>query len=135
MEDGNLYAIQNNTGGGLTLWKIGEGGTIDTNGGKTLGDYPFEIVAIDEDTNGIEQTSLNAVVFYPNPVRDFLSFQLKDGYERASCSVYSVDGSLLKHSIVNNITNQIDCRDLQSGLYIMIIDDGERMSSFKFLKK
>lgn len=134
VEDGNLYAIQNNTGGGLTLWKIGEGGTIDTNGGKTLGDYPFEIVATDEDTNGIEQTSLNAVVFYPNPVQDFLRFQLKDGYERASCSVYSVDGSLLKHSIVNNITNQIDCRDLQSGLYILIIDDGERMSSFKFLK-
>lgn len=134
VESGNLYAIQNNTGGGLTFWDTNANGTINTNGGKTLKDYYFEIVAIDEDVNSTNPTTSDIASFYPNPIQNHLSVQLDSNITKAVYSIYAIDGSLLQSSVISSQHFQIDCSDLRSGLYILLISSGEKKSMHKIFK-
>lgn len=74
--------------------------------------------------------ALHEIVFYPNPVRDYINF--KNITALHSFKIYSVDGQLLQDNL---ISEQIAIHNLKCGLYLLDLQtkEGERMV-YRFLK-
>jgi hypothetical protein len=118
--------------------------------GLTTGDYTYSVIAYTADdiqsaagnevsasvTVGISRMDANAVFdIYPNPTGDILVVR---GNPVDSISIYGVDGRILimeKHFGNNTNPCEMNVSDLQSGIYILVINDGKNLSVSRFVKK
>lgn len=84
---------------------------------------------------------LNAFQIYPNPVEDKLNLQMNNLDEgRINLAVYDMMGRLYFNKAVDlekgTVTLDLDTVNMDSGLYILIVDQGQiGMKKVKFLKK
>lgn len=93
------------------------------------------IVNLAQSTNTIKRIQLNtgfssviqrpSVKVFPNPVADILSISGMDAKKAYNCSIYSVDGRLIRQSVsISN--NQINVSDLKTSKYVLRITDTSR---------
>jgi hypothetical protein len=81
---------------------------------------------------GVFSAKSSSIKFFPNPVSSSIWF---DGLkENMLVNILSLEGKLLQTILVNATTNQIDLKNLNAGLYILQIQNGENIQSHKFLK-
>ncbi|TYP98798.1 putative secreted protein (Por secretion system target) [Tenacibaculum adriaticum] len=81
-------------------------------------------------TLGNEARVFDAIV-YPNPSSNYININLKDGRD-ASFRVINLIGQTVKDGQANR---NVDIRDLQNGMYILEVNDGQRAFTKKFIKK
>ena len=88
----------------------------------------FAITATNE-LNSVEGLSFN---LYPNPVENILNVSMIDN-RKATYRIYSMIGQEVKSGNLNQ--NEISVSNLESGLYIFEVNDGEKTITKKFVKK
>lgn len=98
---------------------------VSTMSKETAGWFVIDPASI---IDGIDSPKSPKMVFYPNPVKDFLYFNKKFSVvEKAE--IYNIFGSLVKSVGING--NMIDVKDMVPGYYFIII---KGFGSGKFLK-
>ena len=119
--------------------------------GLVIGKYQYQLTVIDNE--GASATSIvtvevqnlfsykEAVIIYPNPVKDRLNFMLfSDHAAKMNIQVVDINGRILHRSEVQApggpFTSSIDVRKLSKGVYAFQLHypDG-RIKSIKFIKK
>lgn len=86
--------------------------------------YVDQVVEVDEIASA-------EIQLYPNPVVDFLTIQ--HSYESATIDVFTISGD---HVLSQSATNQksiIDCSDLKSGTYLLVINSDDKRFVEKFV--
>jgi len=79
---------------------------------------------------GIEELT-TAIQVFPNPTLDFLNIE---GIDQAAYNVLSMDGKLLLEGSANG-NAQIDVRSLNAGSYVLLLNSGNSIQSYSFVKK
>jgi hypothetical protein len=120
------------SGGGIELsWTLGEV-AIETVGGSsaqlTQGFHqPFAIV------NGIEEESETLLSVYPNPTNGILHVRSeKKDLPIEFIRIFSIQGQLLATPAYTN--NQVDISFLAAGIYILKIQSGQHIFTFRLIK-
>jgi len=70
---------------------------------------------------------------YPNPTLDMLTIELENN-SGATISIYNSNGQLVQKSTSNNIKTILDVQGLSSGMYNLIIKQGEKFYKSSFAK-
>ncbi|RYM34923.1 T9SS type A sorting domain-containing protein [Brumimicrobium glaciale] len=79
-------------------------------------------------------SALNNLEVYPNPTRNII--HLKSELEITSYSIIALDGKTLKSQITKGKTDHvIDLTDLNSGIYVLVINTANSMKSVKIVKE
>lgn len=68
---------------------------------------------------------------YPNPSSDYININLKDG-RNATFKIVNLIGQTVKKGQADR---NVDIRDLQAGMYVLEVNDGQRALTKKFIKK
>lgn len=88
-------------------------------------------------TTGINETVKNNLTIFPNPVSDQLFIKSDKPFSKNySSEVYNVTGEKVKSvELSPQQINGIDVSKLTSGLYVVMITDGNSVIPFKFIKQ
>lgn len=85
----------------------------------------------------IKPNELENVKIYPNPVNDILNVSFtKENSLKTTYSVYDLTGRLVKReqSATRQNIEELHVSTLSSGIYILMIENDDKSSSFKFIK-
>ena len=80
---------------------------------------------------GTSATSSSEYIFYPNPTSNFLIFK---GGSAKNIDYSIIDGSGKMITKSSTTENQIDVRNLQKGIYILILNVEGQLKSVRFMK-
>jgi arabinogalactan endo-1,4-beta-galactosidase len=87
-------------------------------------------------TLGVDNISLvKEFVLYPNPVSNILNFKSMDGMVIKSLKITNILGETVYSNGNAESQNSIDVSNLSSGLYILLVNSGDKIHQFKFSKK
>ena len=102
-------------------------------------DYTVNITSSDSNNFGIINTSLNAsnnekfnLMIYPNPAANLIHINTQFNPVSTTYKVMNIMGSVLKSG---NLTPTIDISDLNTGLYLLELNNGEEIITKKLMKK
>ena len=66
----------------------------------------------------------NAVNIYPNPASSFITIELEEIQAQANISIFATSGRLIQTNELHSDLEQIDVSSLESGLYILKVQNG-----------
>ena len=72
---------------------------------------------------------------YPNPATDVLSIQLPSGSPKATVQFYDYLGRLALSKNISSSNDNINVKELSSGVYILKVLSADKIGSQKFIKK
>jgi hypothetical protein len=84
---------------------------------------------VEKDNNSVENNVILSV--YPNPVKDWVT--IKSNVDIKSVEIYSITGAKVYSKPA--VTNEIDLTDFQSGVYIMVVNDGVKRHTLRVVKQ
>jgi uncharacterized alpha/beta hydrolase family protein len=91
--------------------------------------YQFNITT----TLSADDTSFESFVFYPNPVKDILNLE---NITLSKATVYSVLGQLIETKTFENETsNTLDLSSLESGIYLIVLENDSLQKTIKVIKE
>lgn len=91
--------------------------------------YQFNITT----TLSADDTSFESFVFYPNPVKDILNLE---NITLSKATVYSVLGQLIETKTFENATsNTLDLSSLESGIYLIVLENDSQQKTIKVVKE
>ncbi|UGS22105.1 T9SS type A sorting domain-containing protein [Flavobacterium cyclinae] len=91
--------------------------------------YQFNITT----TLSADDTSFETFVYYPNPVKDILYL---NHIQLTKASVYSVLGQLIDtKSFEKSSTNTLDFSNLESGIYLVVLENDSQQKTIKVIKE
>jgi hypothetical protein len=76
----------------------------------------------------------NEIVFYPNPVDDYLNIKINFKLKNATFTLFDTKGFILYKEYLNNEDNYIFLKAINSGIYIACIEVGEKRIFRKLVK-
>lgn len=91
------------------------------------------VVPLPEETVGFEETAVEGLQSWPNPVNDRLSVTF-DGFEALDYQVFSADGRVVLSGLINN-NQQIDLSELAGGTYVVTLSNNSVSSAINVVKK
>lgn len=120
----------------LSLADIDDDGILDMITGNARGGIAFYETNLRTDgTTSIEETKLQDVSIYPNPVQSKLNIGNRSN-KLLHLSLMDVQGLKMNDYIVNQDSHFIlDLEYLISGVYFIVLNDGKRNICFKLLKQ
>ncbi|QEE50830.1 T9SS type A sorting domain-containing protein [Flavobacterium alkalisoli] len=81
---------------------------------------------------GINENDFNkSITIYPNPTNDVLNINNLTGKEITEVTIYSINGVKVKQL---NTANQLDIKELQTGIYILKITIDNQSLTYKLIK-
>jgi Glycosyl hydrolase catalytic core/Concanavalin A-like lectin/glucanases superfamily/Cellulose binding domain/Secretion system C-terminal sorting domain len=80
-------------------------------------------------------SSIQAVMVYPNPVRDNLNIRLDKVGKNAIVKVYNSIGIIVATATMNSTTRTISLKHLPAGMYQVVISNGTETISKKVIKE
>lgn len=91
--------------------------------------YQFNITT----TLSSEDNSFASFTYYPNPVKDILHL---DNISLTKASIYSVLGQLIDtKTFENTTTNTLDLAGLESGIYLVVLENDSQQKTIKVIKE
>lgn len=82
------------------------------------------------------QDSFNELKLYPNPAREEVVILYEPVSEYADLKVYDISGRIVYSRILqHNIKHQVSVKELSSGLYLFIVQDGDNTITKKLIKQ
>ncbi|MEG1022271.1 MAG: M12 family metallo-peptidase [Myroides sp.] len=86
-----------------------------------------------------EKVALDNLKIYPNPTTNILNIEFSTtDIEKVKFDIFDLNGRLIKtvsQENSNQINQQINVEELQTGTYILVINTGKYTSTHKFIKK
>ncbi len=83
---------------------------------------------------GVSEIASEAhVKIYPNPCKEKLSIEL-NGSNNAQLKIHTIDGKLLLNKTLEKNKPEVDIENLQPGMYLLIIEQGEQVFRTKLIK-
>ncbi len=87
-------------------------------------------------TASVSDNSASVISVYPNPSEGMLSFKIPSAIQNAKVKVYSVDGKVVFSEEGSlDATSTYNMKHLNSGLYFVSINDGNKIFTAKWVKK
>ena len=87
-------------------------------------------------TVGINELNQNKMMVYPNPAKDKLNIATGNPGANLTIEIYDVYGiKVMEDLFQTGLLLTLDVADLKSGLYTVMIRDGEKASLAKFIKQ
>ncbi len=85
------------------------------------------------DINSNITTNFN---IYPNPVNDYLAISNINNIEITQIKIYTIEGKLIRTFSLSDLVNdnQINCIDLNKGIYLIEINSSNEMLKSRFIK-
>lgn len=129
-------AAQNNSGNTLSFTRVLTPGDYflkltSTNPTNTNYETPYQFNITT--TLSADDTSFESFVFYPNPVKDILHL---DNISLSKASVYSILGQLIEaKSFENTTSNTLDLSGLESGIYLIVLENDSQQKTIKVIKE
>jgi hypothetical protein len=97
-------------------------GTLDNTG--TLS---FISIACPDISPGLKESEKeileHEVLIYPNPAMDKVTIEIKDNYDRADYSVFSISGRLVQIGKIKNHIRTVDISKFERGIYLFEVKD------------
>ena len=107
--------------------------TITANSGVPAGNNIMSLGGGSQGITGSFGTELEDFMLYPNPTSDILNVAIPDFEEEYSYRVINTLGQQVLQGTLSSYG--IDVRNLQSGVYIIEINDGDEVTSQRFVKQ
>ena len=126
-EDTNDYVFPTTNNSALPLlWAYGSGTNLvyHANRGATASILGSETIALTPEFN-----------IYPNPVTNELSVQFPSAVTQATISVYSVLGTLVYSSTMDQWNSKINTSDWNTGVYLMNINTADFSQTKRIIKQ
>ena len=134
---GNAVGVtQNNSGNTLSFTRVLTPGDYylkltSTNPTNTNYQTPYQFNITT--TLSADDISFESFVFYPNPVKDLLHL---DNISLTKASVYSILGQLIDvKSFENTTSNTLDLSSLESGIYLIVLENDSQQKTIKVVKE
>ena len=89
-----------------------------------------------QESLGVDNFALNGVSIYPNPNNGEFMLSLNSTTRKVNVGVYDVRGRLILDKTISNIgiiTETINLNNVQSGVYLITIQDGNRKTTKKIV--
>ena len=102
------------------------------NGGLNLGKMIFESPDGSSPTS-LTESRTNEIIVYPNPVTDDLTLELSDN--KGIIYVRDIAGKVLQEVIVSDFILTIELTNYQSGVYFLVVKQGNHSKSEKIIKR
>jgi hypothetical protein len=131
-----IGASQNNSGATLSFTRTLAPGdyylkltsTNPTNTNYTT-PYQFTITT----TLSSEDNSFASFTYYPNPVKDILHLE---NISITKASIYSMLGQVIEtHTFENSTSNTLDLTSLESGIYLIVLENDLEQKTIKVIKE
>lgn len=131
-----IGVVQNNSGNTLSFTRVLSPGdyflkltsTSPTNTNYQT-PYQFNITT----TLSADDTSFESFVFHPNPVKDILHL---DNISLTKANIYSILGQLIdSKSFENSTSNTLDLSSLESGIYLIVLENDSQQKTIKVVKE
>ena len=71
---------------------------------------------------------------YPNPANDFVNINLPDNSGNVHVTIYNMTGTVVRNISITNNSNKINVSDIASGVYTVVINDGNKIVTEKLIK-
>lgn len=129
-------AAQNNSGNTLSFTRVLTPGDYflkltSTNPTNTNYQTPYQFNITT--TLSADDTSFESFVFYPNPVKDILHL---DNISLTKVSIYSMLGQLIDTKSFENATsNTLDLSSLETGIYLIVLENDSQQKTIKIVKE
>ncbi|MCQ4036162.1 reprolysin-like metallopeptidase [Kaistella montana] len=124
----NSYAGDKTVGMRVALrYDIAQTTPCDTYNYGEVEDYAVKIIA----DMAVGDTHVNSTQVYPNPATDVLNVSKVSG--NATYSIYNVAGQIVAKGKIAD--NKVQVSKLQSGVYIISVEDNGKVEKVKFIKK
>ena len=107
-----------------------------TVGGKTVTTSTNFLVV--DDITEVQESVNSSMNFYPNPALDKLNLISTRTSQGLKIKIHEITGKLIWQSEIlhfNDHSHEIDISSLNSGLYILTVENNEGTDAFKFVKK
>src|SRR5690606_2334890 len=88
---------------------------------------------IEGQTLSIQDETLSDLVMYPNPTENVLNFKSSADISNKVATIFDVNGKRIFSSKLNN--KSLDVTKLQSGFYIIRLEEKGKIINRKFVKK
>lgn len=82
----------------------------------------------------IEETEKQAFKVYPNPSTTQITVELENLRGKSQLEIYTLSGKLLRQELVHSTVQNFNISELNAGMYLIKIKDGEREVSRRFRK-
>ncbi|MDD3740684.1 MAG: T9SS type A sorting domain-containing protein [Bacteroidales bacterium] len=93
--------------------------------------FDLDAVGIVNSTQDVYTNSYSDFSIYPNPARDFISFSIE---KNVDLIITDLSGRIVKNCNCVTGNTKIDISELNSGMYMIIINDGNKIYSQKLIK-
>lgn len=106
----------------------------DAGSDTITGSFNLQCEPIPPDTTSINDISGEQIVeYYPNPAEE--SVQILSGIQRGDYSISDISGKIVKTGFFQSSQFRIDLSEMNAGIYILNLFDGETRLSCKIVKK
>lgn len=93
---------------------------------------PGDLIMRDVESEGDENTILNAMNVYPNPAQDEFNISLTE-LKQYQVRMINASGAIIKEFKVNNNKISINCSEMKSGIYILIVSSNDEIFKQKLV--
>ena len=95
----------------------------------------FIVKFVEENLGVADQDTADAsFLIYPNPAKDVVQVKTIDMQsDKVQIRLFSINGKLIKSKIISSSSTEIDVRGLASGSYVIVVENGNKISSQKLL--
>jgi len=100
----------------------------------TKAQMPVLLVYTRDNTAVQDKYSQPGIKFYPNPAADIMTIDLSRS-NTASLKIFDITGRTILSSKLTNASSKIDISSITKGYYIMVVDDGIKPLTSKFVKE
>jgi len=123
------YSIQQTSDGGYIVAGESNSNDGDVSGNHSLKD--FWVVKLGTTISGISEVAEPVITISPNPVSDMLT--ITSDRKIDSYKIANVDGRVIRSESIDADNWSVDMSGEVPGIYFMVINDGIKLQSIKFL--
>ncbi len=135
-DDGLSWWANNDGSGFLTLREINR--RVINNFNPDFGDNIHYNFTVDYPLSFNDVTKTSGLQVYPNPAKDFINIDFEGMSDRALIQIFDVNGKLILNENANLhegfISKQFILKDLNKGIYIVNVLDGDKVYTQMFNK-
>lgn len=92
------------------------------------------ITLLVDESLGLDDFSDSNFKLYPNPAQHWINISSVH-FNDAKLSIYDINGRQLIHKIINGTTNALNIEELQTGTYILLLEESGTTKSKRFIKQ
>ena len=90
----------------------------------------------EQEATTIENIDISSIKVYPNPVETFLNIEVGDtSAESLQIVIFTADGKIIEQTESKDRFIQLDFSDKSDGIYVVTIQFGDAVRSWRIIKK